>query len=299
MFNRGVDMNQTAEIGHQVREAFNFTVDKFPLMGPDNAPTGVYGLFRSDKTGVESFVGKGSVSKKYVPHTTEDVIALVDAASEAFEGTATVRTSFNNGHHVGLQPSIEDRRQIYDNDSIFPRLVIKAEYDGKAFKASVGYWRDLCRNMSIMREVSGTTVRILHNANLRDNMDDLIDQFGELKESWNALADTAARLEQTNVSLVDFLDEVYGKPEKPSTRHVNRTRAVFQRAYSEIQRSGRTPMTDSFEVSGWIAWNSVTGYSEHQRSGQRRLSEFDRSLRAMDDPAVAKAERYVLSLIGA
>ena len=35
-------------VSDQVRSTFNFTVDKFPLSGPDGMSTPLYGLFRSD-----------------------------------------------------------------------------------------------------------------------------------------------------------------------------------------------------------------------------------------------------------
>ena len=40
--------NVSLSISDQVRSAFDFTVDKFPLSGPENLPTDQYGLFRSD-----------------------------------------------------------------------------------------------------------------------------------------------------------------------------------------------------------------------------------------------------------
>ena len=57
-------------IGEKVREAFNFEVMKLPLTGADNHYTPWYGLFRDD-TG--SYVGSGSISDRYVPHTSDDV----------------------------------------------------------------------------------------------------------------------------------------------------------------------------------------------------------------------------------
>ena len=39
---------QSADVSASVRSAFDFTVDKFPLFGPDHMPTDQYGLFRSD-----------------------------------------------------------------------------------------------------------------------------------------------------------------------------------------------------------------------------------------------------------
>ena len=61
------------EVSTKVSEAFNFTVDKFPLSGPDGMRTPWYALFRSD---TESVVGNGSVTSRYVPHQTDDVLAL-------------------------------------------------------------------------------------------------------------------------------------------------------------------------------------------------------------------------------
>ena len=40
----------TANAIESVREAFDFTVEKFPLSGPDGLKTPFYGLFRSDNS---------------------------------------------------------------------------------------------------------------------------------------------------------------------------------------------------------------------------------------------------------
>ena len=45
----------------QVRAAFDFTVDKFPLSGPDGMRTPWYAMFRSDNNEV---VGEGSVTSR-------------------------------------------------------------------------------------------------------------------------------------------------------------------------------------------------------------------------------------------
>ena len=73
-----------------ITEAFSFDVVKLPLYAPDNQPTGIYGLFRDDLTGKDALVGSGSVTNRYVPHTNDDVVALVEAASNVFEGEVDV-----------------------------------------------------------------------------------------------------------------------------------------------------------------------------------------------------------------
>ena len=97
-------------VSDQVRSAFDFTVDKFPLSGPDGMSTPLYGLFRSDTS---SLVSSRSVTSRYVPHTTDDVVALSEAADTAFDGDIDVRCHFRNGHYVDVKPNRADRLAVY------------------------------------------------------------------------------------------------------------------------------------------------------------------------------------------
>ena len=104
----------------QVRSAFDFSVDKFPLSGPDGMRTPWYAMFRSDSNEV---VGEGSVTSRYEPHQTEDVVALVDACESVFDEASQVKTHFRNGHYVSVAPSDDYRRSIYGSrDNIFPQI---------------------------------------------------------------------------------------------------------------------------------------------------------------------------------
>ena len=171
------------DVSGSVREAFNFDVEKYPLsavMGTEVLPTDQYGLFRSDSGYLN---GVKSVSPRYVPHTTDDVCALVDAAGEAFDGEIACKTHFRNGHYVSIQPTTEQRTAIYnatDSDNVWPRVIINAGYDGTAFSATMGYYRDACDNLAMMRRVNGTTVSIRHTSGLRNHMDSLIATFNTL-----------------------------------------------------------------------------------------------------------------------
>ena len=167
------------QVSAKVRDAFNFNVDKFPLSGPDGMSTPLYGLFRDDTS---KLVGSSSVTKRYVPHQTDDVLALVDAAAEAFDGEIDVKCHFRDGHYVNIMPTRADRLKVFgETDNVFPRIVVNAGYDGKAFRATMGYYRDLCRNLAMLRQVEGTTVAIRHTSSLRGKMDDLIATFNTLK----------------------------------------------------------------------------------------------------------------------
>lgn len=289
-----------SEISSKVQEAFNFTVDKFPLSGPDGLRTSWFGLFRSDTC---ETVGNGSVTNRYVPHQTDDVLSLVDAASEAFDGEIDVRCHFRDGHFVAITPSKEQRRAVFGTaDNVFPRVIISAGYDGKAFKATMGYYRDVCKNMSIMRQVNGTTVSIRHTSGLRSAMDDLVKTFELVKRSWVTLADVITSLESRRVQMPEFLNAVYGEPNSESGRgltvHRKRTEAIFRRLHSERLRTGREPMDSTFTVSAWEAYNAVQGYVQHDAQAKTGFKgEFDRILRAANDHAVMKAESLALGLI--
>jgi len=299
---------QSTDVSASVRESFNFSVDKFPLFGPDNMPTDQYGLFRDD-TGY--LKGVKSVSPRYVPHTTDDVCALVDAAGEAFDGDIDCKTHFRNGHYVNIMPTAEERTAIYndtDSDNIWPRIVINAGYDGKAFSATMGYYRDACSNLAMMRQVSGTTVSIRHTSGLRGHMDSLIATFNTLKDSWGNLTTVIRSLESQEVRMTDFLNEIYPQPTaeqvalantgqavRAVTSHENRTKAIWKRLNVERTRTGRPQMTNT--VSAWEAYNAIQGYVQHDAQAKEGFKgEFDRILRASNAADVRKAEKLVLAM---
>lgn len=295
-----MSIQQAGDVSASVRDAFNFTVDKFPLSGPDGMHTPWYGLFRSDNFDV---VGSGSVTSRYVPHTTDDVCALVEAAQEAFQGEIECKTHFRNGHYVAINPTKEQRRAVFGTaDNIWPRVLVNASYDGRSFSATMGYYRDVCQNLAIFRSVNSASVAIRHTSGLRTKMDDLIQSFNVLKESWGTLTGIIEHLQNREVSMVSFLDQVYGVPAEGSgkalTIHKNRTEAIFNRLARERMITGREPMAGDFRVSAWEAYNAVQGFTQHDaRSKAGFKGEFDRILRASSDTNVLKAERLVMQLV--
>jgi len=304
---------QSADVSASVRNDFNFEVEKYPLaavMGNEVLHTDQYGLFRSDTGFIK---GVKSVSKRYVPHSTDDVCALVEAASDAFDGEIEVKTHWREGHYVSVAPTRAERKSIYGTaDNIFPRIVIRAGYDGQAFTGTMGYYRDACNNLAMMRRVSGTCVKIRHSAGLRVAMDDLIQTFSQLSSGWEHLVEVAQELESREVRMVEFLDQIYGRPSdeqltlaatgqavRAVTSHKNRTEAIWKRLNRERGRTGRPTMTND-TVSAWEAFNAVQGYVQHDATAKTGFKgEFDRILRAANDTAVNKAERLVLAELAA
>jgi len=294
-------MNATIEnnVADRVRNDFRFSVDKFPLTGPEGLRTPHYGLFRSDNG---ECVGRSSVSGRYVPHTTDDVLALVEAAGATFGGVADVRCFFRDGHYVAVQPSREYREAIFGTrDNVFPRLMIDAPYGGLgAFTATLGFYRDACRNMSILREVTGSQVAIRHTSGLRLQMDELLVAFGSLERGWANLTNVMRGMEARRVRMTDFLTAIYGEPNdregRSLTIHRNRTEAIFRRLQKERMTTGRGDIGSDFIVSGWEAYNAVQGYVQHDATRRGNPSEMARVVRAMHDSHVARAERLVLEL---
>ena len=283
-----------------VKSKFDFTVDKFPLSGPDGLKTPLYGLFRSDTM---DYVGK-PCSKHYVAHQSDDVLALVESAGEAFEGVGDVQCHFRDGHYVSIAPTTAERRAIYGtSDNIFPRFIVNAGYDGRAFSAIMGFYRDACSNLAMMRQIEGTSVSIRHGSGLREKMDDLIQTFSVLRESWATLGDVIAELQTREVRMADFLDQIYEQPAEDSKRgktvHKNRTEAIFRRLSRERFTTGRGTMDSQFNVSAWEANNAVQCYVQHDATRKGSPSDFARIIQASNDSAVKKAESLALATLSA
>jgi len=229
------------------------------------------------------------------------VLALVEAAGHAFDGVADVRCHFDHGHYVSIQPSKEQRLAVYGTaDNVFPRIVIDAGYGGQAFRASLGLYRDLCRNMMILRQAEGTTVSIRHTSSLRLQMDELVTTFASLEQTWGNLQAVVQQMASREVRMVEFLNAVYGEPKSDEGRsvtiHRNRTEAIFRRLQNERVRTGRGTIGNDFVVTGWDAFNAVQGYVQHDATRRGRPTEMERIISALHDTKVAAAERIALAL---
>jgi hypothetical protein len=199
-----------------------------------------------------------------------------------------------------IEPTKEQRLEVFKSDSVFPRVMIRAGYDGKAAKISMGSWRDLCANLHVMRTVSSVTVSIRHSSNLRSHMDSLIADFQRLEKGWDSVTAVIQQMEANRVSMVDFLDAIYGKPDTDSkravTEHQNRTEAIFKRLQRELVARGETLGSD-FMVSGWLAFNAVQGYIQHDttRKGRNKGADGVGLLLSLNDANVLKAEQLALA----
>jgi len=297
-------MHTTAnEAVETVKAKFDFSVDKFPLFGPENMLTDQYGLFHS-KDGY--LKGVKSVSPRYVPHTTDDVVALTEAAAEVFDGQISVKCHFNNGHFVHMKPTDDDRRNMFsvtNGDNVFPRFMVRGGFDGTGFKASVGYYRDMCDNLAMMRSVDSFSKSIRHTSGLRPAMDELIETFSQLKESWFTLTDMMAQMQQRTVNMEHFLSEIYGVPtddagRREITMHRNRSTLIVERLWKELRKTGQIQENSDniSSVPAWFAYNAVQGYEQHDaiRRRMRGDEDFERILRAANSQ-VLTAEKLALA----
>ena len=299
----------SSDVSAAVRSAFDFTVDKFPLFGPENMRTDQYGLFRSD-TGY--LTGVKSISKQYVPHTTDDVCALVEAASTAFGGHLDLKCHWRNGHYVSIAPTLEQRMSVYGTaDAIWPRIMLRGGFDGKGFKATMGYWRDLCLNMSMLETVESTSVSIRHSSNLRGQMDELIHSFEGLKDGWENLTAVAERMQSRTVNRLDYVRGVFAD-RMPTDEQLaqlainpnakiralkvwdNMLKAMQDRLDSESKRSNRA--VGRQEISAWEAFNMVQGYIQHDAQAKTGFKDqFSRILRAANDKHVKRAAQIAMA----
>jgi hypothetical protein len=289
-------------VSDAVRSAFPFTVDKLPLFGPENLKTPHYGLFRSDDGASVGIACR----KGYEPHTVDDVCALVEAAASAFDGEAKTQCLFHDGHFVTVEPSTEYRRSVFGTtDNIWPRLFIRAGYDGRAFRAQLGFYRDACRNLAMIRSAgNAVTANIRHTHQLRGKLDDLRRTFAELAAGWDGVVETARAMESRPVNLAEFLRQVYplanDATERTQRSAERRIESIITRIVRERRLTGR-PMGDfgrngNYVVSAWEAFNGVQGYVQHDQSRHGRPDDYTRAAIALDDQAVSRALEMALAV---
>lgn len=285
-----------AAVSSAIAQAFPFSVGKFPLQGPDGMRTPHYGLFRDDNSECVGVACK----KGYEPHTRDDVAAMSEAAAAAFNAQVKVTTHWADGHTVILGPTDDYRREIFGRDTVWPRFVLRAGYDGSAFSASLGLYRDACRNLLMVRPARGiVSAKLRHTVGLRDRMPELIDQFRQLATSWDSVVETAQAMRQREIGVADFVRSIYRLPENASARQeqsfTERARRIVARIARDRHALG-VDMGNLERATAWEAFNAVQGYIQHDQRRHGRPSDVARALMAWNDPTVDRA--FSLAMAG-
>lgn len=285
-----------------IAAAFPFKVQKLPLYGPDNLRTPHYGLFRDD-----SGECVGSTCKRgYVPHDRDDVATLAEAASGAFSEASSIKLTarFLGGHRLILGPTDDYIRSLSGSrDTISPRLIVRAGYDGRAFSAWLGIYRGVCENLEIIQpEGVGVSASIRHSGSMRLRLSELTDRFRELAASYDSVVETVERMQQREVEIGAFVREIYPERENDTRRAVNANRQRFGRILQRVHRERVTlgenrGIGNLDTVSVWEALNGVQGYVQHQQTRQGSPDAFKRAILAIDSPHVAKANELAMAAI--
>ena len=296
-------MNKTItsdSIADHIRKSFNHKAITAPLSGPDGFKTNLYGVFEVDNdSGDWRQASQVSVKAGYVPHQVEHLIEHASVAQEVFGGLVNVNCSWHNGHRLIIQPTREYRREVaHSNDSVWPRVAIHASYT-ESYTASIGYYRDMCSNLSMMRSVSKASYKVRHTSSLNNNMDELTRIFTQLKSNWDAVHETMLKMQQKTVVMDDLIESVFGHVDKDEdskrkvTNHEDRRKKILYRLGKEQEQL--TNVVFSPVTNGWLAFNAVQGYIQHDMSRRGNPSKVARAWSAMNDVRVNHALDYVLA----
>ncbi len=267
---------------------------------PEFIDTPHYGLFLPDRNWASL---PTAFKKGYTPHTIEDVVALAKSGMSAFDGDSEIKCHWRDGHYIEVAPSQEYRRQVYGtSDNVFPRMYIRAGYDGKAFSASLGWYRDACQNLSMLQSAGHTTTRKLrHTGSLLVRIDSLVEDFRLVASQWNDTVNTIQEMESRQVNFADFLRAVYPPKDNPSkngeTIANNRIETILTRLLRENASTGRPQIVDANNamITGWQAYNAVQSYVLHN-TRRKNNDLFDRAILSFSDSTVKRAEELALSM---
>lgn len=295
-----------AQVGQTIREQFAGTdVTKLPLTGPDGLRTDLYGLF----TDSGEHVPRSAVTKRYLPHTVDDIAALAEAAAVGFDAdsNASVQCRWTGAQHkVVLGPTMRHQATIANPmDKIWPRVVITGGFNGTAFVAEAGMFRFACSNLQMIRQVGGCRVSFKHTDSLRSRIDELVVNFRNLASKWDEVVDFSVALNQQTVATDEFIDRLYPLPDDADQRQVrkfrNRGRQIIQQVVRERQKLGLPGQLDVDQATVWELVNAVTHRVQHNKT-RKGISVNDgvsRAFAGFEDAESIKAWEHAASYLAA
>jgi len=284
------------DVSSLVHHAFPDTILVEPSrMSGTDEPTGHYYLKRSIEGDV---VGK-PVGKNYTPQQTDQVARVVEASCYALDPhgmVGDVQCRWRDGHHVIIKPTDDQRREISKDDTVFPVVHVSGSLDGRAFRYQLGMYRDVCMNLAMMQRVGGLTLTrsINHTSGLNWKMEELVSDITALTDKTDDVIDTFRTANEREVTIADFLREVYPMPEDPTERTRNtfdkRVESIVQRLWRERDQVNRDRPWNT-RATAWEMFNAVQGYEQHdaRRRNLPRGRSLDRAFAAFNTPAVERA----------
>jgi hypothetical protein len=292
------------EIGSTLRNAFPFHVVKGELTGPQGIKTPHFGLFRvANDTGKMLDCVGNAVRGRYNVHQVDEIITMAEAAAGAFGTEIGINTYWDHGHKLTIAPTDEYRRNIFGTkDDIFPRLIISAGYKGTCFNASLGMYRDICRNLSIPRVQGGTVhASIKHTAQMNYKLDFITLEFKRLVSQWDVVCEAMKDLDRKRCEISSFLDRVFetASLQGKTPKAINSIKA---RAHSIVSRILRERLAihgdygDTTTASAWELFNGVQGYMQWDARKKGSPSNIARAFDAIDNATVARAMEIAIAI---
>ena len=285
-------------------EKFPKQIIKRRLFGPYGEETGVYGLFDENR----NFIGRSSVTERYVPHQLEHIRPIVESVLglPGFENPK-VRAEWKNGHYIRMRPSDDYRREITKGDSIWPQLDLWFGLGGLPARGRLPLQRDACSNLMMVRNSSEINFSIKHTKSLETRIATIQDQFWNIVAKWDEVVDHCRNMHAKRINLKHLLAEIYPAPKNDSkqaaTKHNDKLNAIWSRVMRESHKLNlETPSLANPITTGWMAFNAIQGYRQHdairtsEKGMTREQKEFNRSVSVLEDSTVQRAEELILSM---
>ena len=285
-------------------EKFPKHITKRMLFGPSGEETGVYGLFDEHNR----FVGRGSVTDRYVPHQLEHVRPIIESVLglPGFE-EPDVRAEWKSGHYIRIRPNDSYRREIIKGDTIWPQLDLWFGLGGLPARGRLALQRDACSNLMMVRNSSEINFSIKHTKSLETRIATIQDQFHSIVAKWDEVVDHCRNMHAKRINLKHLLAEIYPAPKsdakQSTTKHNDKINAIWSRVMRESHKLNlETPSLANPITTGWMAFNAIQGYRQHtaSRNGEKGMTkdqkEFNRSVSVLEDSTVQRAEELILSM---
>ncbi len=282
-------------------------IEKHNLRAPakfDGASVPHYGFFRADNGHCLSYAAKSG----YEMTTHDDYAALSQAAIDAMGGSGQIQANWTERKSVAqatiiVSPTDQERRDNYrvnGADYIFPRLIIRAPF-GRPFSVTMGFYRDLCRNLDIAQLVGQSfSQSIRHTSQLTKRIEELTEICRNAGD-FGAMVDNCRRMSQIEVDTAEFLSRLYPLADDASqntrTRAEGRAAAIYARIRREQLAVGNSG--DMQTTNLWQMVQAITGYVQHDKSRKNGIGNVDRAIVGLDDAENAAAWSRASELLAA
>ncbi len=215
----------------------------------------------------------GVVGKQYAPLQNREAFAFFDPIVGQNAAVYHTAGALGYGERVWILAKLPEPIRVIGEDTTDKYLLLSNSHDGSsAVQVKFTPIRVVCQNTLTMALRQGPTVRVVHNASMRDRLAQAEALLGIVNTHYQRIEEAFQEMVRVQIDqrrLNAYLQDVFPDPAEPEDEAAWKKTRAHREASERHFVHGRGNDQPGVQGTLWAAYNGIAEYVDYQLTGSR------------------------------